>query len=126
MSQRLGLLTLVILALATPVQASVIAGHDYLVLSTPQRQESKGKVEVIEFFSWGCPHCYKLYPLLARLMANTRTGQSEDAAVNYRIGGVPTLAVGGRYTVTGEDAHVLAMSAELIVMARTQDKVSQK
>jgi protein dithiol oxidoreductase (disulfide-forming) len=65
---RLGIsiVTLAFLALSTSPQASIIAGHDYVVLSTPQRQESNGKIEVVEFFSWGCPHCYEFYPLLSR------------------------------------------------------------
>lgn len=33
-------------------------GFDYRILPTPQPVESKGKVEVIEFFWYGCPHCY--------------------------------------------------------------------
>jgi hypothetical protein len=29
-------------------RSSIIAGHDYVVLSAPQRQESNGKIEVVE------------------------------------------------------------------------------
>jgi thiol:disulfide interchange protein DsbA len=68
MSRRLGIVLLAFL-LSTSVQGSAVAGHDYVVLDVPQRQETKDKIEVIEFFSWGCPHCYKLFPLLARWMA---------------------------------------------------------
>ncbi len=57
------------LALSTSLQANIIAGHDYVVLDNPQRQESNGKIEVTEFFSWGCPHCYEFYPKLARWLA---------------------------------------------------------
>ncbi len=39
------------------------------MLSTPQRQEANGKIEVMEFFSWGCPHCYEFYPGLSRWLA---------------------------------------------------------
>lgn len=46
-------------AFAEPVQ-----GTDYALLTPPQRQITTGKVEVIEFFSYGCPHCYHLQPLL--------------------------------------------------------------
>lgn len=31
-------------------------------LATPQPTESKGKIEVIEFFWYGCPHCNKVEP----------------------------------------------------------------
>jgi protein dithiol oxidoreductase (disulfide-forming) len=54
---------------STSIQASIVAGHDYVVLSTPQRQENNGKIEVMEFFSWGCPHCYEFYPKLSRWLS---------------------------------------------------------
>lgn len=39
-------------------------GFDYRVMPTPQPVETKGKVEVIEFFWYGCPHCYDFEPEL--------------------------------------------------------------
>lgn len=39
-------------------------GFDYRILPIPQPVETKGKVEVIEFFWYGCPHCYDLEPEL--------------------------------------------------------------
>jgi len=39
-------------------------GQDYMVLEVPQRVEDPGKIEVIEFFWYGCPHCYNLEPAL--------------------------------------------------------------
>src|SRR5258708_16890568 len=62
---RLGIsiVTLAFLALSTSVQGSIIAGHDYIALSTPQRQEGNRKIEVVEFFSWACPHCFQFYPM---------------------------------------------------------------
>lgn len=39
-------------------------GFDYRVLPVPQPVETKGKVEVIEFFWYGCPHCYDFEPEL--------------------------------------------------------------
>jgi thiol:disulfide interchange protein DsbA len=63
------IVALTFLVISTSVQAGIIAGHDYVVLSTPQRQEANGKIEVMEFFSWGCPHCYEFYPKLSRWLA---------------------------------------------------------
>ena len=40
-------------------------GQPYELLSPPQPTESADKVEVIEFFWYGCPHCYALEPSLA-------------------------------------------------------------
>jgi thiol:disulfide interchange protein DsbA len=69
MRPGISIFALIFLALSTSPQASIIAGHDYVVLSTPQRQESNGKIEVVEFFSWGCPHCYEFYPKLSRWLS---------------------------------------------------------
>lgn len=46
-------------ALAAPAQ-----GTDYALITPPQPPTTAGKVEVIEFFSYGCPHCFHLQPLL--------------------------------------------------------------
>ena len=39
-------------------------GTNYIELNPPQPTESSGKIEVIEFFWYGCPHCYALEPLV--------------------------------------------------------------
>lgn len=49
------------LALAAPAQ-----GTDYALISPSQPPTTTGKVEVVEFFSYGCPHCYHLQPLLTQ------------------------------------------------------------
>ena len=41
------------------------AGRDYTVLNPAQPTDSPGKVEVLEFFSYGCPHCSDFSPLLS-------------------------------------------------------------
>lgn len=58
-----GLATLLFCA-AAAAQQNPAEGRDYLVLNPPQPVEAKGKVEVIEFFWYRCPHCYNLEPLL--------------------------------------------------------------
>jgi protein dithiol oxidoreductase (disulfide-forming) len=193
----------------TSAHSSAVAGHDYVVLDFPQRQETKAKIEVIEFFSRACPHCYEFYPLLARWMAtlpkdvafkrvpvgfghpewdnltrayyalqstgdlarldgpifeaihrehvslydeesitawvgkhgvnvvqftaayrsfgvNTSLAQAEQTVIDYRVGGVPTLAVGGRYEVSDDHAKMLAVVDELIAKARAEDKKPRK
>jgi thiol:disulfide interchange protein DsbA len=40
------------------------AGVEYRELSTPQPTDSAGKIEVTEFFWYGCPHCYNFEPAL--------------------------------------------------------------
>jgi thiol:disulfide interchange protein DsbA len=200
---------LALLALSVSVQANIIAGHDYVVLDPPQRHEANGKIEVVEFFSWGCPHCYEFYPMLTRWIAmlpkdvsvrrvpvglghpewealakafyalqstgdvdrldsqifedihknhvwlydeqsitawvgkhgvdvpkftaafrsfgvNTAAGQAEQKAEDYRIPGVPTLAIAGKYTVTDQPAKMLTASDQLIVMTRAANRAPGK
>ena len=40
------------------------AGRDYVTIDPPLNSDSPGKIEVIEFFSFACPHCNDLQPLL--------------------------------------------------------------
>ncbi|MCL2523109.1 MAG: thiol:disulfide interchange protein DsbA/DsbL [Betaproteobacteria bacterium] len=58
-----GLLAGAILA-AVPAWAQV-AGKDYILISPAQPTENPAKIEVLEFFSYGCPHCADLHPLLS-------------------------------------------------------------
>ena len=41
-------------------------GIDYRVLREAVPTSSPGKIEVLEFFWYACPHCYHLEPHLAR------------------------------------------------------------
>jgi thiol:disulfide interchange protein DsbA len=45
-------------------QAQPAAGVEYRELSTALPADSVGKIEVIEFFWYGCPHCYNFEPVL--------------------------------------------------------------
>ena len=49
-------------AFAAYAQGSPVEGVDYVELKPPQSVESTGKVEVLEFFWYRCPHCYALEP----------------------------------------------------------------
>ena len=50
------------LALASP--SAPVDGTDYLTLKTPLVLPKTGKVEVIEFFWYGCPHCFAFEPTI--------------------------------------------------------------
>jgi len=55
-------------ALATALFALAFgawAQAPYATLNPPQATEGGGKIEVIEFFWYGCPHCYTLEPEVA-------------------------------------------------------------
>jgi thiol:disulfide interchange protein DsbA len=50
--------------LALPVCAEFKQGTEYQALATPQPTSVDGKIEVLELFWYGCPHCYHLEPEL--------------------------------------------------------------
>jgi thiol:disulfide interchange protein DsbA len=50
---------------ASASAAAPVAGKEYEVMQNPQPTSAPaGKVEVIEFFWYGCPHCYAFEPTL--------------------------------------------------------------
>ncbi len=50
---------------AAPVQAEDVATRvDSVTLDTPQPTSDPSKIEVVEMFSYGCPHCDHFEPLL--------------------------------------------------------------
>jgi len=76
-----GLLALVaafaIAVLAQPpvAQAQEIdEGIDYRLVSQPMRAEPGDDVEVLEFFWYGCPHCYHLEPEIDRWLESKPEG----------------------------------------------------
>ena len=73
-------------------------GVDYVVLKPELPVDTPGKIEVIEFFWYGCPHCYTLEPLLEdwlkklpndaafrRVPAVFNERWAKDAAVFYAL-----------------------------------------
>src|SRR5258708_32689885 len=44
--------------------AELVEGKDYVRLKNEQPVETGKKIAVIEFFSYGCPHCNDLEPIL--------------------------------------------------------------
>lgn len=44
--------------------AQPVAGKDYLLVKPVQPTDSGSKIEVLEFFWYGCPHCANLQPFL--------------------------------------------------------------
>lgn len=44
--------------------AQLKSGRDYIELPQPQPPENPGKIEVIEFFSYGCGHCKDFHPVV--------------------------------------------------------------
>lgn len=44
--------------------SELLEGRDWKAIKPPQPGESEHKIEVIEFFSYACPHCRELHPLV--------------------------------------------------------------
>lgn len=49
-------------------------GTHYQVLSNPQPTETGDKVEVLELFWYGCPHCFKLEPFIEEWLEHIPEG----------------------------------------------------
>lgn len=65
--QALGLAaaTLPVGAVSTAwAQAAPVEGRDFVKLAAPVPVTADGKVEVLEFFWYGCPHCHAFQPAL--------------------------------------------------------------
>lgn len=71
-----------LLALGVPLaacaQSNPVSGQDYVLLPTPQPKEDPKKIEVIEFFSYGCGHCKDFHPLIKAWAAK------QSADVSFR------------------------------------------
>lgn len=83
MPTRIRFLTLAVLCVAAaafgtgaPARAQLVAGRDYRLLTPPRPTSSPGKIEVVEFFSYACPHCARFSPLLSAWLAT----QPKDVA----------------------------------------------
>lgn len=64
MSYRRFLALALALSLVPALGTAAQKGRDYLALKNPQPVETGSKVEVREFFWYGCSHCYALEPAL--------------------------------------------------------------
>jgi protein dithiol oxidoreductase (disulfide-forming) len=212
MFNRSTLLALVFVALSLPLRAAgLVEGTDYRTLDPPQHSDSPpGKIEVLEFFSWGCPHCSEFNPLITKWAqnapkdvvfkrvatgmgrtawtnlakayyaleslgfaeslnapifhaiheehlplfdegaitawvgkhgvdqakfrtafdsfgVNTRLNQAEQMGENYKIEGVPSLAVGGKYIVLGDNyAEIIAHLDAVVAKVRAERSVAHK
>lgn len=60
------LIVVLLMLCAMHVQAEVMAGRDYKVLKPAQPTSGGSKVEVLEFFFYGCSHCFHLHGPLSK------------------------------------------------------------
>jgi thiol:disulfide interchange protein DsbA len=64
-----GVFGLSLALIAGGAAAQVKSSGGYATLPSPQPVETGAKIEVIEFFWYGCPHCFDLEPNLKKWMA---------------------------------------------------------
>ena len=109
----------------TPLQKGV----HYELIDPPQPTEAAGKIEVIEFFSFGCPHCYHLEPAIndwvrklpqdvffyrvplagGRWAPTAKLFYTLDAlGVESKLRGDAFSAIHGEKSITGNDEAALA------------------
>ncbi len=58
-------ITALCLLISTQLHAEPVEGKDYRVMDFPQPTSTGKKIEVLEFFFYGCSHCYHLHPYLS-------------------------------------------------------------
>jgi thiol:disulfide interchange protein DsbA len=56
-----------LLGWTVPALSDAVEGKQYTLLKPEQTPEISGKTEVIEFFSYGCPHCWHFHPYVDKL-----------------------------------------------------------
>ena len=56
-------------AVALPAQAQLSAGRDYVPIEPAQATDTPARIEVIEFFSYGCSHCNDFHPTISKWSA---------------------------------------------------------
>lgn len=70
--------------------AQAVAGRDYRTLSSPQPVTTGARVEVLEFFYYGCPHCSNLQgPLSAWLKRKPADVEFKRAPAVFQDSWVP-------------------------------------
>ena len=76
---------------AATVTAAVKEGSDYSVMSD---KEASAKPHVYEFFSYTCPHCYSLEPVLNKWKVNDKPEEVKFEQVPVFMGRAPHLTYG--------------------------------
>ena len=68
------LLGLVLVSACVAARAQPISSKDFQVLDPPRRVATGERVEVLEFFYYGCPVCYEAQPHIARWLMKAGPG----------------------------------------------------
>jgi len=111
-----GLCVLSVLLISSAPRAALEEGRNFSALVPPQPTSQHGKIEVVEFFSYACPHCARLYPLLNAWVAKlppdvlfrrVPVGFNRDAWVNLQRAYYALDATGELARLDGPLFHAL-------------------
>jgi protein dithiol oxidoreductase (disulfide-forming) len=102
------LLMLFALGAAPAFAAELKEGRDYASINPPVPSDAKGKVEVTEFFSYMCSHCFEFEPTLAKWV---KGGMAKDVSfrrvpVVFRDSWAPTAKIYFTLEALGEVERV--------------------
>lgn len=89
----LTLVTTTLLTTMVSAQMKYLQGRDYTVLDQALPLQESGQKEVVEFFSYACPHCADLHP---SLVTWAKTKKPDDVTL-YEV-----PALGGSWTFVGQ------------------------
>ena len=113
------------LALAATLLSLAFGAHaqegPWKLVNPPQPTENNGKIEVLEFFWYGCPHCYALEPELVAWLKHA------PADVDFkRVPAYPSEAWGeaARIFYTLETMGLLQQDHEKVFDAIHKDQVN--
>jgi thiol:disulfide interchange protein DsbA len=67
-------LAILLAAACAAAQAQPVSGRDYQELSPPRPVSTGERIEVIEFFYYGCPVCYEAQPHISRWLLRAGPG----------------------------------------------------
>jgi thiol:disulfide interchange protein DsbA len=88
-----------VVALGFTSAGNVMAAKNYEMVNPPQPTTSKDKIEVVELFWYGCPHCFTLEPYVERWLK-----RKPENVKFVRMPGVfrPSWEIHGRAYYTAE------------------------
>ena len=93
---------------APAAPAALTEGVNYTVLSNPIPQQQAGKIEVLEFFGYFCPHCAHLEPVLSE---HTKTFKDDTYLRREHV-------------IWGDEMKPLARLAAAVEMTGESDKAN--
>ncbi|SFL05145.1 thiol:disulfide interchange protein DsbA [Nitrosomonas aestuarii] len=105
----------------TSVHAEIVEGRDYKVLENQQPVRSDDRIEVIEFFWYGCQYCNSLHPHIKEWLKN------KPSDVDFRY--VPAIfrdnwIPGAKAFYTIETLDIMETIHDKIYDAIHQDKIN--